>query len=73
MSDRTPLLTMAPAAIALALAGCSGAEEQRPVRVLVDRSHEWLFAYDDLAERVLRPAGVAGGTAARTRCLSREE
>jgi len=26
-------------------------------RVLIDRSHEWLFAYDDLSERMLRPAG----------------
>lgn len=25
--------------------------------VLVDRSHEWLFAYDDLADRMLCPAG----------------
>lgn len=27
------------------------------VRVLVDRSHQWLFAYDDLGQRMLRPAG----------------
>ncbi len=26
-------------------------------RVLIDRSHEWLFAYDDLSQRMLRPAG----------------
>ena len=26
-------------------------------RVLVDRSHEWLFAYDDLGDRMLQPAG----------------
>lgn len=25
--------------------------------VLVDRSHEWLFAYDDLGDRMLQPAG----------------
>ncbi len=43
----------------LVLVNCllSTAQEARPVRVLVDRSHEWLFAYDDLAERKLRPAG----------------
>lgn len=34
----------------------AGASAQRP-KVLVDRSHEWLFAYDDLSERMLRPAG----------------
>ena len=45
------------AAIALASGSSSAAHEQRPVRVLVDRSHEWLFAHDDLAERMLRPAG----------------
>jgi hypothetical protein len=48
---------MACGAIALATSFSSVAQEQRPVRVLVDRSHEWLFAHDDLAERMLRPAG----------------
>jgi hypothetical protein len=33
------------------------AREAARVRVLVDRSHEWLFAHDDLSERMLRPAG----------------
>lgn len=56
MSHVVPQL-MACAAIALASGLASAAEEQRPVRVLVDRSHEWLFAHDDLAERMLRPAG----------------
>ena len=56
MSNVVPKL-MACAAIALASGLASAAEEQRPVRVLVDRSHEWLFAHDDLAERMLRPAG----------------
>jgi hypothetical protein len=27
------------------------------VHVLVDRSHEWLFAYDDLGDRILPPSG----------------
>jgi hypothetical protein len=48
---------MACSAIALATSFSSVAQEPRPVRVLVDRSHEWLFAHDDLAERMLRPAG----------------
>ena len=33
------------------------AREAARMRVLVDRSHEWLFAHDDLSERMLRPAG----------------
>jgi len=53
------LLRRASAYAAILLAGgfSSAAQEERPVRVLVDRSHEWLFAHDDLAERMLRPAG----------------
>ena len=33
------------------------AESVRRPRVLIDRSHEWLFAFDDLSDRMLRPAG----------------
>jgi hypothetical protein len=45
---------MALAATAVAIASFAalpyaGAE---PVRVLIDRSHEWMFAYDDLSERM---------------------
>ncbi len=46
--------------VCIALAGGvhkASAEPTRRPRVLVDRSHEWLFAYDDLGDRMLRPAG----------------
>jgi len=57
----TPRQLMALAAMAVTTASldtlpCARAE---PVRVLIDRSHEWMFAYDDLSERMLRPAGFA--------------
>ena len=38
-----------------AQSGAGGAHD-RP-RILIDRSHEWLFAHDDLGQRMLRPAG----------------
>jgi hypothetical protein len=49
---------MALAAVVITIASLAaplraGAE---PVRVLIDRSHEWMFAHDDLS-RMLRPAG----------------
>lgn len=38
--------------------GASGAGvPENRVRVLIDRSHEWLFAYDDVSERMLKPNG----------------
>lgn len=44
-------------AIMHAFASTSSARAADHPRVLIDRSHEWLFAYDDLSEPMLRPVG----------------
>lgn len=41
----------------ISLATVGSAQDRERPRVLIDRSHEWLFAYDDLSDRMLRPAG----------------
>jgi len=43
------LAAMAVATASFATLPYAGA---KPVRVLIDRSHEWMFAYDDLSERM---------------------